>query len=241
MPQDIDFKNLCMKFDDSQSNCYYIGQWNDDANKGEERQGFGILIIEDGDIYEGFWDEGQYKYFGRLIQPTGKIYQGQFKFSQPNGAGVTIKTKFEKSGKRRTEYRHKGYYQNGRYHGNGTLDYTNHFKYVGLFQRGKMTSLKSKIEYSNGAVYTGETFEGKKQGNGVLVYQNGSKYEGTFINDQPDGQGKETQMNSNGEIEEKYVGGFKQGKRHSKGQIFVPSKKKGVSVVYDQGYLVSDK
>ena len=241
MPKNIDFDQLSMKFDDSDDNSYYIGQWNDDAEEGQERQGYGILMFRHGDLYEGFWDEGRYEYFGRLIQTNGKIYQGQFKNNQPHGAGVTIKTKYEQSGKKRTEYRHKGYYQKGKYHGFGVLDYTKKFKYEGWFQKGMMNGPKSKIEYSNGVTYTGTIVNGRKQGNGVLVYEDGSKYEGAFTNDQPDGQGKYIQINSNGELIKKYIGGFKQGKKHGIGEIIRPFQKNATKVVYNEGNIISDQ
>ena len=139
LPKHIKFNDLSMKFDDSNTNSYYIGQWSDDAIQGEQRQGYGILIFEDGDLYEGFWDEGRYEYFGRLIKKSGKIYQGQFKNNKPHGAGVTVRTKFDQSGEKEIEYEHKGYYENGKYHKIGVLNYPKHFKYEGWFHIGEMT------------------------------------------------------------------------------------------------------
>ena len=104
-----------------------------------------------------------------------------------------------------------------------------------------MTGPKSKIVYSNGATYSGETFEGKKQGRGLLQFKDGSKYEGPFKDDLQDGQGEETWMKPNGEFLEKYKGEFKNGKRHGKGQVFLPGKKKAVKVVYNEGNLITGK
>ena len=241
MPKNLDFKKLVMKFDDSKGGCYYIGQWNSEAEQGKEREGFGIEITEDQDLYEGFWYQGKYDGFGRLISRRGKIYQGQFKFGLPHGLGVTMTTHLHDLARENREYGHKGNYEKGAYHGFGILDYKNEFKYVGFFLKGKMDDPeKGKIEYPNGTIYKGGIKKGKKEGKGTINYEDGSSYIGDFSNDKMEGKGEQIIMNPDGTYKEKYVGEFSQDLRNGDGDLYT-SGSKVAKVVYNKGELVFDE
>ena len=51
--------------------------------------------------------------------------------------------------------------------------------------------IKEKV-YKNGAVYTGEVLNGKRDGEGTLKYASGSTYQGGFKKDRKHGPGKFT-------------------------------------------------
>lgn len=147
MPGGIDEDSLIIKFHQG-ANKYYLGQWNPSAEKGQQREGFGIFINSNGGLYEGYWKQGKFKGFGRSLYMSCSIYQGEFDDGKRDGFGITINPN--------QKYTHKGYYKNGEYHGKGILNAEKDgIKYIGDFVEGKMTSKNATFCYSNGAVYKG--------------------------------------------------------------------------------------
>lgn len=52
----------------------YIGQFNNGMRNGKGKQ-----VLQDYTLYEGFWDGDQASRRGRLINPNGDVYEGDWK------------------------------------------------------------------------------------------------------------------------------------------------------------------
>ena len=55
-------------------NGYYEGDFNED----DERHGYGIYYFEDGNRYEGEWQNGNRHGRGKMIFKSGNIYDGEW-------------------------------------------------------------------------------------------------------------------------------------------------------------------
>ena len=54
------------------------------------RQGRGIYVWPDGQLYEGFWEHNKASYRGRFITPRGGVYVGEVRDNMRHGLGVEI-------------------------------------------------------------------------------------------------------------------------------------------------------
>ncbi len=64
---------------------FYRGQWNKLSN---QREGQGILIWPDGEIYEGHWMNDERNGSGRFIEADGGFYEGNWVDNKKEGHGV---------------------------------------------------------------------------------------------------------------------------------------------------------
>lgn len=46
------------------------------VNERNQRQGFGMLVMNNGSIYEGSFENGKMREYGRLISEHGEVYEG---------------------------------------------------------------------------------------------------------------------------------------------------------------------
>jgi hypothetical protein len=63
---------------------HYVGQWNKDTGK---REGLGLLLWEDGSLFEGFWKDGKACGSGHLLYSDGDVYEGQWLNGKNHGFG----------------------------------------------------------------------------------------------------------------------------------------------------------
>ena len=61
---------------------YYLGEWLKNSNI---REGRGIYLWPDGQIYEGFWKNNKAECRGRFIMPNGGFYEGQIRDNMRHG------------------------------------------------------------------------------------------------------------------------------------------------------------
>jgi len=116
------------------------------------------------------------------------------------------KRKVEKPNKKHDEY--DGEYKDGKYHGEGRLNYSNGDEYLGGWKDGKYHG-RGRLNYSNGDEYLGGWKDGKYHGEGRLNYSNGDEYDGEYKDGKYHGEGR---LNySNGGC---CFGEFKAGKKH---------------------------
>lgn len=78
---------------------------------------------------------------------------------------------------------------------------------------------KGKLIESNGNVYDGEWFYGKKQNFGKIIINNKLSFEGYFKKGIQEGYGKEYIYNRNGDISNKFIGNWKNGKVNGRGEM----------------------
>ena len=230
-PDHINDTNLELEFHQENGD-YYIGQWNNDANDGEKREGQGVCVSASGDLYEGFWDMGQKNGFGRLIKGDGSIYQGKFKNDQPYGAGITIITDFHDLAKSKAKYNHKGFYRKGLPQGTGVQIWEDGTKYKGYFEKGQLASENATLIYESGMTYKGDMANSQFHGNGELNDPGKMRYIGKFKNGKFDDDNGKLFILDQGKTEEIYIGSFKNGKRHGEGELLIPGQPKEF-VVYE--------
>ncbi|OJD11784.1 hypothetical protein AJ78_07511 [Emergomyces pasteurianus Ep9510] len=97
--------------------------------------------------------------------------------------------------------------------GTKTLDATfNGEFYSGDFKKGYYHGKGTHISDS-GATYAGEFVLGQRQGKGIMEFASGDTYDGDWFEDERNGQGTFVERKTGN----KYVGGYRAGKRHGKG------------------------
>ena len=72
---------------------------------------------------------------------------------------------------------------------------------------------KGHLIYSNGNVYTGSFFEGRRDGHGSMTYRNGDNYTGNWSKGRYDGEGMFTEAATGN----KHTGNWQEGKRYGEG------------------------
>ena len=144
---------------------FYSGQLKEGT---DIKEGIGIAVYSDGDIYEGCWKNGRWNGKGRNIFDDESYYIGEFKDGLRHGCGILYFVKGESYKyfyEPRYEYRYEGEWKNGNKHGQGAF------------------------YYENGDKYEGEWKDGYKNGQGVNYYADGDWYEGEWKDDKWHGQG----------------------------------------------------
>jgi hypothetical protein len=106
---------------------------------------------------------------------------------------------------------YKGEYLDGKYHGQGAINYANGDKYVGGFKKGKFYG-QGGFRFASGDKYTGEFRSGMYQGQGTFFWKNGRKYVGEWKADKQYGQGTFTRLDSS-----TYIGEWENGAYHGQG------------------------
>lgn len=177
--------------------------------------GYGTKKFINGNVYKGYWKNGFEEGDGLLEFENKDSYRGNFKRGKFSGYGVYCTFDGEK---------YEGFWKNGVRHGKGTILFVSGIekkkeKYEGQFLNGVACGIGT-LFFKNGDVYKGEFRDGKIFGKGKLTTFRSKNegdeqevYEGEFENDLLDGYG--CYMQGNKEV---YLGFWRKGKRHGKGQ-----------------------
>ena len=81
-----------------------------------------------------------------------------------------------------------GEWKTGKYHGQGTIEYSDGTKYVGKWKDG-LPNGQGTLTDSSGNKYVGEFQDGKRHGQGTYTMSDGSKYAGEWEDSLPNGEG----------------------------------------------------
>ncbi|CAG9316618.1 unnamed protein product [Blepharisma stoltei] len=179
-------------------NGIYTGTLNDK----NQRHGVGLLAMKDGSIFEGHFENGAIKGFGRLVTIAADVYEGEFEGIYLKNTGIICFAGENKL--------YKGEVQENVPHGQGEEE-TATETYKGEFTRGKrngygevictdgswfkghflMNKLEGKGTYHgvNGNEYSGDWSKSKVHGKGVYTWPDGQQYEGEFKEGFRDGYG----------------------------------------------------
>ena len=89
MQSDIfDFKEL-MQREDFGIKRYKYGTYKGQISEANgKRDGYGVLIYNDGRVFEGFWVNDRRDGIGYETYKNGNFYQGTFMNNKPHGKGV---------------------------------------------------------------------------------------------------------------------------------------------------------
>jgi hypothetical protein len=151
------------------------------------REGKCTIIYRNKDKFIGTLKEGKKDGYGEIIFfKTNTTYKGGFKNNLYDGKGEII----SKSG-----YYYKGEFLEGLRHGDNCTEIKKDFKkYVGSFRRDKMNG-KGIFEWYSGDnkddIYNGEFKDDLFEGFGTYKYSNGTIYKGDFFHGKKHGKGKE--------------------------------------------------
>lgn len=146
----------------------------------------GTQTFDNGSIYTGTYSYGYIKN-GTLKSAEGEILaKGEFV------GGVIYNGYGKETG---DGYTYEGDFNEGYWHGKGTITWDNGKKYVGDFVKGERTGYgvftwpETRDGYSY--KYEGEFRDGKHSGQGTMYFLNAGKYTGTWANDARNGIGTE--------------------------------------------------
>ncbi|MFT6907092.1 MAG: hypothetical protein ACJAS1_003766 [Oleiphilaceae bacterium] len=114
------------------------------------------------------------------------------------------------------KFEYTGSFVNGKFHGNGSIRYSNGMKYQGQWFEGDMQG-NGTLTTTEGDNYIGELSENKFNGEGTLTKATGDIYTGFWIDSVLNGQG--TLTTRQGLL---YVGGFADNLFHGNGSLTYP-------------------
>jgi len=184
----------------SESKYAYFGTW---SRQNLQKEGWGILIDEKGNKYEGGFKSDKIDGYGRLISINGDYYEGELKMGSIEGTGIFFSAE--------KEMLYKGSFKNNFFDGNGHQTYQNidnqKIIYEGEFKIGKREG-KGKLTFSDGNYYEGEFKNDKFEGEGYFKYKDGREYNGYWKNNEMNGKGEFTWGDN-----KKYNGEYKDSRR----------------------------
>ncbi|CAD5123557.1 DgyrCDS11895 [Dimorphilus gyrociliatus] len=190
--------------------------------EGDIEKGFfhgnGEASFEGGCHYKGQFVKGEMHGEGIYTWPDGLVYEGNFERNRINGKGKY----YWLDG---TVY--EGEVENGVRQGYGTQVIKGGKKYEGEWKLGKRCG-RGKMDYDEEGTsyYSGDWVDNIRQGWGMRRYPSGSIYVGCWWRNRRHGHGKMRWKN------EYYVGEFKDGIQHGRGQHVWLSKGKSDSSQY---------
>lgn len=156
----------------------------DDFNKAP-KSGKGEISFNNGDRYEGNFEDSEPNGKGIYYYYEGAKYEGDFVNGKFTGKGAV---------KWKNGNTYVGDWKNDEYHGIGTAKYTDGATYNGEFIKGKKNGTGTTI-WANGTKYTGEYKDDNKEGTGTMTWADGESYTGKWKNDERNGEGTFTKLN----------------------------------------------
>ena len=211
------------------------------------KHGFGILTTPHY-ILKGSWRKGEFTGWGRKYLENGDIYEGKFINGEINGKGNYInKDKntfyvgdfvngqcYGKGDLTTEKYHYKGDFKNNKFDGYGIIEFLNEgHRYEGYFEKNIING-KGVYKWKNGDIYEGDMKNGKMNGKGKYTYIDGKIYEGEYINGIKEGKGK--LFYPDGKC---FDGNFKNGVPHGEG--FCTKNGKTNKVLFNQGEYIRVK
>jgi hypothetical protein len=163
-----------LNFTDESRTDVYKGGYKDYAF-----HGYGILIKNDGSLFEGLWEMGTLNGFCRIISENGDYYQGYVKNGIPEGQGTY----------RNNNIIYTGQWTDGKMNGIGTEVLEDGSTYTGSFKYGVKNG-KGKFTWPDGSYYEGDIKENNFEGLGLYVWADGRKYEGEWYKNEFSGKGE---------------------------------------------------
>ena len=225
--------NVIVKYKNGEK---YIGEW--DAK--HLREGRGIHIFSNNNIYFGNWENNKMNGIGKMIKFSEKIndlneifdpkvlpfYCGNWKNNLENGEGEEI-------WKDNSIY--KGEYKDGFKHGKGILILPDGTEYEGEYSQGQIEG-KGKMKYKDGRVYEGNWLNNKMNGEGIFSWPDGRCYKGNYLNNYKDGFGEF--IWPDGKI---YKGMWAKGLQNGKGQLYNKDYDIWITGIWKDGIRIKKK
>jgi len=176
------------------------GQYQGDLVDGK-RHGKGKLIYNNGNCYDGTWENDQRHGEGTFVGTTSN-YQGFFLNDVRHGYG---KEKWEDSNQ------YEGNYENDKKHGHGRFQWPDGCVYDGGFLENRVHG-EGKFTWKDGRKYRGDWVSDKMHGYGTYNWPDGRSYEGEYMNDMKHGFGSFIWADGR-----KFTGTWAQSRQHGHG------------------------
>ena len=165
----------------------YVGEFRANAPNGR-----GVMEYRDGARYSGEWVEGKRRGEGKLAHQNGTTVEGQWADDHPVQATI----RYAPSDNPGSALSYTGSFKDGKFSGNGTMN------------------------FANGGLYVGQWLDGARHGQGRLTGPGGEVYEGTWERNTRSGRGDWTLPRSNNPgAQVRYVGEFRDGMPNGQGTI----------------------
>jgi hypothetical protein len=167
--------------------------------------------------YEGQFESGLPKGFGKIAFKNGSSHEGQFLNGLYHGEGVHV---YGESEKNNSLLKYQGMYHKGERKGKGQLFLINGDSYIGSFKKGTFNGFGTYIYSPNNLTkskYTGMFWKGLEHGNGKEYFRNGFIIDAKWQSGQLEGFG-EIIYPSDHPTSIKYIGQLYGGKKHGKGK-----------------------
>ena len=204
--------NVIVKYKNGEK---YIGEW--DAK--HMREGRGIHIFSNNNIYFGFWENNKMNGIGKMIKFSQKVddlndifddkilpfYFGNWKNNLEDGEGKEIW---------KDNSLYKGEYKDGFKQGKGILILPDGTEYEGEYSHGQIEG-KGKMKYKDGRIYEGNWLNNKMNGEGIFSWPDGRYYKGNYLNNYKNGFGEFVWPD--GKI---YKGMWANGLQNGKGKLY---------------------
>lgn len=139
------------------------------------------------------------------------VYEGPVLNGKPHGSGVLT---YSQSNEKHRKY--EGEFQNGLRHGRGILTWRSGNRYIGDFEKNKLTG-HGRYEW-NGTVYEGNVVNGEYEGQGRLTLADGTRIVGNFQKNAANGYAEHLMTNGG-----TYKGHWKNGEWNGQGTWSFPS------------------
>ena len=224
--------NVIIKYNNGEK---YIGEW-DNYN---HRNGRGIHIFINNNIYYGYWERNKMKGIGKLIKFSTKIdnldiifneknlpfYYGEWDNNLEDGKGEEIW---------KDESLYRGEYKKGFKEGKGLLILKDGTEYEGDFFHSKIEG-KGIIKYKDGRIYDGNWLDNKMNGQGTFKWPDGRIYKGNYLNNYKNGYGEF--IWPNGKI---YKGMWVNGKQNGRGKMYNKKYDIWISGIWKDGKRIKE-
>lgn len=151
------------------SNGTYTGSWLPTG----KYEGYGKLVMNSGDVYEGNWKNNKKHGQGKYTHSNGEWYNGNWVNGVMQGQG-------EFHYKNGDVYR--GNFSKGKPDGYGEMSYGSgkFTTYKGNWSQGYING-RGTMYYRSGDRYEGDWRSNKRHGQGTYYWSNGDKYVGSFV------------------------------------------------------------
>ena len=226
-------KNVIIKYNNGEK---YFGE----CDKENHKNGRGIQIFKNNNIYYGYWENDKMNGIGKIIKITQKLedldiifneniipfYYGEWKNNLEDGNGEEIW---------KDNSIFKGEYKEGFKQGKGVLLLQDGTEYEGEFSHNKIEG-KGIIKYKDGRIYEGNWMNNKMNGEGKFIWPDGSIYKGNYLNNYKNGFGEF--IWPSGKI---YKGMWVNGKQNGKGKIYNKEYDIWIEGIWKDGKRIKEK
>lgn len=141
--------------------------------------GRGINTYDNGDVYDGMFDQCKKHGYGVYRFASGNIYEGEYKNDLQHGRGTY---RFSSGNV------YEGEWADNCMHGQGVYRYSSGAVYEGNYVYDEMEGY-GVFRQANGDMYAGMWKADNYHGHGVYTYANGDMFEGEFVDDKKHGRG----------------------------------------------------